>query len=382
MKLPPITRSLRFRLTGMTSAVVLGFGGVALAVVYLVLRTEIRNLTDREIIGAQVGRLFIQLGEREYRTVESFLREEVLNQMALVMVVVLVLTFVASLVTGWYVSSRALQPMKEISRVAREIEATDLSRRIALEGPDDELTRMSGTFDSMLDRLDRAFRTQKDLLTRTSHDLRTPLAIIRSNLDVTMSDPSVSVSEWRNTGAIALRATERMSHMIDELLAAARMEAGAPTLVNVDLAPLARQVVEEMHARAAETNVELNVTGRSALVQGDRLALARAVGNLIENAIAAAPAQSTITIASGCAGDWGYVAVADRGPGVDPAIVRGDKEVSGRFGLAIVREIARNHGGSLDGAARPGGGSVVALWIPLGAGSGSDRPPMTALPVF
>jgi signal transduction histidine kinase len=172
------------------------------------------------------------------------------------------------------VAARALRPVDTITQVAQEIEATDLSRRIALEGPDDELTRMAGTFDSMLDRLDHAFRSQKDFLAQTSHDLRTPLAIIRSNLDVTMSDPDVNVQDWRATGAIALRATERMTAMIDDLLAAARMEAGAPTLVNVDLADLVRQSAEELGARASEAGASLAVMAQSALVLGDRTALA------------------------------------------------------------------------------------------------------------
>jgi len=329
-----------------------------------------------------VGNLFIQLEERELRTLGSFVREAVLNDMASLMLVVLLALFLASLAVGWHISSRALQPIDRMTRVAQEIEATDLSRRIALDGPDDELRRMSSTFDSMLDRLDRAFSTQKDLLARTSHDLRTPLAIIRSNLDVTMSDSSANVKEWRETGAIALRATERMSRMIDDLLAAARMEAGAPTLVNVDLATTARQVVDEMRARASEKHLILESSGGSALVLGDRLALARAVGNLIDNAIAAAPESSSVVVGTGRAEDWGYVAVADSGSGVDAGVVRGDKEIKGRLGLTIVREIAKHHGGTLDAAARTGGGSVVVLWLPLGAGTGSDRPPMTALPTF
>lgn len=382
MKLPPITRSLRFRLTGMTSAVVFSIGGLALAAVYLFLRNEIRSVTDRLIVGVRIRDMFIQIGESEYRTMSSYLQEAVLNEITIVMVVVLLTLFIVSLVVGWHMSGRALQPVDRITRVAQEIEATDLNRRISLEGPDDELKRMSSTFDSMLDRLDRAFSTQKDLLARTSHDLRTPLAIVRSNLDVTMSDPSASVQEWRETGAIALRATERMSRMIDDLLAAARLEAGAPTLVNVDLAPTAKQVVEEMRARASEGHVELKASGGSALVLGDRLALARAVGNLVENAINASPAETSVVVASGCIGDWGYVAVCDRGAGVDPTIIRGDKQIKGRLGLTIVREIAKHHGGTLDVASRPGGGSVVALWIPLGAGTGSDRPPMRALPAL
>jgi signal transduction histidine kinase len=88
-----------------------------------------------------------------------------------------------------------------------------------------------------------------------------------------------------------------------------------------------------------------------------------------------------VTVSSGRVGDWGFVAIFDRGPGVDPAIVRGERTVRGHLGLAIVREICRLHGGVLDALKRKGGGAVVAMWIPLGAGTGSDQPPMSALPV-
>lgn len=382
MNLPPVTKSLRFRLSGMTSAVVFGVGGLMLAVIYLAVLSEIRSLTERVIVGVPVGGFVIKLGEKEYRTFESFVREEILNQVAFIMLIVLVVLFVASLVVGWIVAARALRPVDTITQVAQEIEATDLSRRIGLTGADDELTRMAGTFDSMLDRLDHAFKGQKEFLAQTSHDLRTPLAIIRSNLDVTMSDPTVRVEDWRATGAIALRATERMSAMIDDLLAAARMEAGAPTLVNVDLGVLVQQATEELGAQASEADASLSVIARPALVLGDRNALGRAVGNLVENAVAASGAGDVITVTSGSVEDWGFVAVYDRGQGVDPAVVRGEKAVRGHLGLKIVREICRLHGGFLDGAKRKGGGSVVAIWIPLGAGTGSDQPQMSALPLI
>lgn len=382
MNLPPVTRSLRFRLTGMTSGVVFGVGGLMLGLIYLAVLTGIRSLTTRVTVVAPVGDFVIKLGENEYRTVESFVKEEILNQVAVIILVVLLALFVASLVVGWVVASRALSPVDTITQVAAEIEATDLSRRIGMEGPDDELTRMARTFDSMLDRLDRAFKGQRELLAQTSHDLRTPLAIIRSNLDVTMSDPDAGIDEWRSTGTIALRASERMSGMIDDLLAAARMEAGAPTLVNVDLAVLVRQTAEELSARASEAGARLDVVAGSALVLGDRNALGRAVGNLVDNAINASPSGATVVVSSGRIGDWGYAAVFDRGPGVDAAVVRGERPARGHLGLVIVREICRLHGGSVDAAKRKGGGSVVAMWIPLGAGSGSDVPPMSALPVI
>jgi signal transduction histidine kinase len=248
--------------------------------------------------------------------------------------------FVLSLVIGWLISGRALAPVKRIARVAQDIEASDLSRRIALEGPDDELTRLAGTFDAMLDRLEKAFSGQRRFLADTSHDLRTPLAVIRSNIEVTMNDPEVSLDEWRETGEIVVRNAERMGLMIDDLLAAARLGANQAGVVEVDLAALVAQVVGD--ARATTGDIELI-------------------------AVEASPGGGRVRVTSGTEQGWVYLAVDDMGSGFDP------NQVSGGLGLSIVRQVAEIHGGRLVMTPNPHAGTSAVIWLPV---NGDADPPI------
>ncbi len=386
MDLPPITKSLRFRLSWITSAVVFGIGGLALGVVYLAVLDTVRNLTmtrrvvtgghSVEIDGTTL--LFPQIEEQQIRTLESLVREFILNQVAAITLIVFAVLFVLSLVVGWFVAGRALRPLTRITGVAEEIEATDLTRRIGLAGPPDELTRMAGTFDAMLDRLDRAFRAQRELLAQTSHDLRTPLAVIRSNVEVALDDPEATVDDWRETGQLVSRASDQMGRMVEELLAVARLEVGEVLMVELDLADVANAVGADWAARMEAAGVSVTLDARPAVVEGDRATLDRAVGNLVDNALQMSPQGSTIALGCGSVGGWAYFAVADRGPGIDPAVVEGSADGRG-LGLPIVREVARLHHGRLTADDREGGGSVVVLWIP-DAGTTSPTPPVEALP--
>lgn len=386
MDLPPIIKSLRFRLSWITSAVVFGIGGLALGVVYLAVLDTVRGLTmtRRVVTGGYTVEidgttlLFPQIEEQQIRTLESLVREFILNQVAGVALLVFAALFVLSLAVGWFTAGRALRPLTRITSVAEEIEATDLTRRIGLEGPPDELTRMAGTFDAMLDRLDRAFRAQRELLAQTSHDLRTPLAVIRSNVEVTLDDPDASIDDWRETGELVSRASDQMGRMVEELLAVARLEVGEVVMVGLDLAEVAAAVSREWAARLEAAGVELAVEAGAATIEGDRATIDRAVGNLVDNALRMAPRGTTIQVGSGVIGGWAYFVVADRGPGIDREVVEGAGDGRG-LGLPIVREVARLHHGRLASTDRDDGGAVVVLWIPTGSAGGT--PPATdALP--
>jgi signal transduction histidine kinase len=386
MDLPPITKSLRFRLSWITSAVVFGFGGLALGVVYLAVLDTVRGLTmTRQVVtGGQAVDvngttiLIPQIEEQQIRTLESLVREFILNQVAWITVIVVIVLFVLSLVVGWFVAGRALRPLTRITAVAEEIEATDLTRRIGLKGPPDELTRVAGTFDAMLDRLDRSFRAQRELLAKTSHDLRTPLAVIRSNVEVALDDPATDVDDWRETGQLVSRATDQMGRMIEELLAVARLEVGEVVMVDLDLAEVARSVTSDWAVRLEAAGVTLELDAEAGVLEGDRATLDRAVGNLVENALRMSPRGSTIRIGTGTVDGWAYFAVADRGPGIDPAVVEGSADGRG-LGLPIVREVARLHHGKLTSDSRSDGGAVLILWVPSGRPV-SATPLIDALP--
>ena len=376
-------QSIRFRLSVQYSAVVFGLGGALLGLVYIALRRWLQSQTMTryalstewvEIDGRQVA--MPHLEEIEMRAIESIYAEIVLNEVAKFTLFAVIALFVLSLIVGWIMSGRVLKPVQEITNVARDIQASDLSRRIALEGPDDELTRLASTFDEMLERLDSAFTSQRQFLADTSHDLRTPLAVIRSNVEVVASDPEASADEWREVGAIVQRNAEKMSGMIDDLLAAARLQTGKAQSVTVDLGALIEAKAAEYDPIAAAGNVSIEAISDSVYVEGVEVALDRALSNLLDNAIGASPPESTIRLASGATDGWAWLAVADTGPGLpsDPEDIRVG------LGLSIVEQIVNAHGGALSYFEGDGGiGTTMVMWIPQRDASAShpDSSPFT-----
>jgi signal transduction histidine kinase len=380
--MPPFFRSIRFKLSVQYSAVVFGLGGALLALVYIGLREMLRRDTmthyvitgepvyvDGELIGTVPA-----LAEQELRTLESLFNEHVLEELARFTTIGLAVLFLLSLVVGWVMSGRFLRPIEEITDVAADIQASDLSRRINLEGPDDELTRLAATFDGMLERLDQAFTSQRQFLADTSHDLRTPLAVIRANVEVVLGDESSTLEDWRELGDIVARSSEKMAKMIDGLLGAARLQVGQAQAVSVDLAELVTSKGSEYGSLAEAHGARLDIRATAAIAQGVEVSLDRALTNLVDNAIAAS--KDEVVIGSGTVGDWAWMAVADDGPGLP------DPPDGGRvgLGLAIVEQIVHVHGGAL--AHIPGSGTTMVIWLPsqaAPAGSHPDIDPFTDL---
>ena len=204
----PGWQSIRFRLSVQYSALVFGLGGGLLGLVYLATQRWLRSQTMMHTVMTQrvvrVGDNVVvmpELKDVEVRVIESIYNEIVLERVAQFTLLALGLLFLLSLVVGWIMSGRVLRPVGEITGVAREIQASDLSRRIGLTGPDDELKRLGDTFDQMLDRLEAAFDSQRQFLADTSHDLRTPLTVIRSNVEILEGDPNADVEDWRGAGS-------------------------------------------------------------------------------------------------------------------------------------------------------------------------------------
>ncbi len=359
-------RSVRFRLSLLYSAVVFGLGGALLALIYVLIRWQLTSQTETRLILSgrriQLGDMWAiaptQFQEAQVRTLESLFNQYVLERLAFYSLIGLGGLFLISLAVGWVLAGRALAPVDRITQVAREIEASDLSRRIGLSGPDDELTRLGATFDSMLDRLEGAFAGQRRFLADTSHDLRTPLSVIRSNVEVSLDDPTPSIEEWRATGEIVVRNAERMNSMIEGLLAAARFQAGQSQMVVVDLAGLLRGVSEDHRAAAADFGVGITESLGDASIAADALSMTRAVANLVDNSLKVSTRGSKVELGSGRAGGWVYIAVADEGPGFDPSFT-----TSG-FGLGIVRHVAELHGGAFQIYSTLGAGSTTVIWLP------------------
>ena len=396
-RLPEWARSIRFRYTLLYSAVLFGVAAVVVAAIYLVLMMHLRNQPyttgARSIICFPNNECFQPITLRE---LERVVNGQTLKELRNYSFSALGVLFVASLGVGWVIAGRVLQPIGRITAVARDIQATDLSRRIELPGPDDELKQLADTFDAMLARLDAAFAAQRQFVADASHELRNPLAIIRTNVDVALADPRADPEDLRHTIAVVKRASDRMARLVDDLLALARRQ--EPTLEHepVDLGAAVAEASDDFVVPAAARNIVLDrAIARGVTVTGDRDALKRAVANLLENAVRLAPEGSRIRLATGSEGDRAWVAVADEGPGIAPEdqphvfdrFWRADKARSRAdggtgLGLAIVRQIAESHGGQVRLQSKVGVGSSFVIWLPVASDTFEppSKPPAISAP--
>ncbi len=387
-RMPSWLGSIRFRLAFVYSSVLFAIAALMLAGVYLAVA---RSLDDSDVYETvNVTRLIPVPGatlvieeERQVRDELAVFEREVnqqsLNKLRRFSFTALGVLFVTSLGVGWVVAGQLLRPLHRITAVAKDIQATDLSRRIDLDGPADELTELADTFDDMLGRLDDAFESQRQFIHEASHELRNPLAVIRTNLDVALSDPDASTDDLRDTLEVVHRASDRMGRLVDDLLVYARRGQLSPQREVLDLAALVGELVEEYRAPAAARDVLVTAgpTPGGLLVEGDRHALRQAVANLLANAVRLSPPASTVTVSAGRHDAWVWLAVTDEGPGIDPAdhervfqrFWRGDpgtarSEARSGLGLTIVRQVAESHGGEVKLVSERGRGATFAIWLP------------------
>jgi signal transduction histidine kinase len=381
--LPPWARSLRFRMALLYSSVLFSLAALIVGAVYLGLSLSLRGeplSKQTAVIEVVAGNGRIQEGRTfiDSRAFEQKVNKHALENLRTYSFGALGTLFVASLAVGWVIAGRALRPIDGITAVAREIQATNLSRRIDLQGPDDELKRLADTFDDMLSRLDEAFASQRQFVADASHELRNPLAIVQTNADLTLADPEASAEISRRAGRTR-RASERMSRLVEDLLALARLDAPLARRETIDLGELAAEVGDEFlpQARARGLRLEWGSRERAVLV-GDRPALKRAVANLVDNAVRYASAGTSVRLVSGRRNGWAWVAVSDEGPGigaehqrqlfdrfyrVDKARARADG--GSGLGLAIAREIAEAHDGDVRLFSEVGRGSTFVLRLAL-----------------
>jgi signal transduction histidine kinase len=380
-RLPNWMGSIRFRLTAVYSLVLFGLAALMVLGLYTVLARRLNQ--ERVYVSYTVqpvpGGAVISRNEAldQYRVIEHLANQRSLNLLRTYSLSAVGILFLASLVVGWFVAGWVLRPIGRITSVAREIEATDLSQRIALRGPPDELQVLADTFDAMLARLDDAFESRQRFVQETSHELRNPLAVIRTNLEVALADPNPDPAELRRVAEVVQGTVSRMSRLVDDLVVYGRQGAPAHVKEPVDLAELAREAASEFEAVASTRGLRVTVDATPGLtVTGDRIALRQAVTNLLANAVRLAPDGSTVRLAAGADDGGSYLSVTDEGPGIaaedrEHVFERfwrgtdGDRRADGRsgLGLAIVDQIVGAHGGTV--AVEPAGaGSRFTLRLP------------------
>ncbi len=241
--------------------------------------------------------------------------------------------------------------------------------------------RLMGTVDAAMADAERQERERRRRLDDVIHELRTPLAVAGTNLELAADDPSISDDTQRLIDA-ARRAADRMRRTVDDLAEHGRLS--VTTKDGLDLAAEARAVVAEHTGPARARGIHLVAAGEGRLPvsEGDRAAVRTALGNLTSNAVRLAPGGSTITVSFGRFEEWAWAAVTDEGPGLAPKLharvfTRGwrgrhdadrDRGESQRgLGLTISRQLTEAHGGLLTVESEEGLGSTFTVWLPMSA---------------
>jgi len=268
---------------------------------------------------------------------------------------------------AWALVGLVLRPVGQLRRGAAEISETVAGRRLPVPAAEDELHRLATTLNDMLDRLDASTLRQRAFVADAAHELRSPLASARTQLEVLLAHPEGA--DWPSATADVLIDVERLARLVDDLLLLARTDAGPLSVrVNLDLTSVAAQVISRFDG------VQLSADGAH-VVRGDASALGRVVANLVDNAVRHARSQVLVDVRA--QGDQVVLTVDDDGPGVAGADrdrvferftrldeARGRDAGGSGLGLAIVRDVVVAHGGTIGLAQAPAGGLRAVVRLP------------------
>lgn len=274
----------------------------------------------------------------------------------------------------WWLVGRALRPVESVRARVAQIHADRLNERVPVPPSHDEVARLASTMNEMLDRLEAGQLTQRSFVSDASHELRSPLAVLRASLDVAGATPTEE--RWRETREVMRAEVVRMSRLVDDLLLLAKIDdQGLPRVVGeVDLDDLLGEEVRRLRNRG-DISVDASIVPTR--VVGDRIRLSQAVRNLVENAVGAS--RGRIAVAVSASGTDALLVVEDDGDGIAVAdrvrvfdrFVRLDSSRSrdsggSGLGLAIVREIIEGHGGTVTVEDSPLGGARLSVRLPQG----------------
>ncbi len=301
--------------------------------------------------------------------------ENVLAHLKLILSLIFLAGVAFAALLGRMAARRVLAPLSQVTATAQVIgETDDLSRRIDVH-TDDEVGQLAERFNTMLERLaasraelDESVRAQRQLVADASHELRTPVTSLRTNIEILLGGGELDPEDRQALLCDVVEQTEELTTLVSDLIEVARGELPAESLEDLRL----DLVVEESLARARRNapEVEFRESLTPVLVQGDAGRLTRAINNLLENAVkhaGAGPVEVTVDLTG--------VTVRDHGPGIAEhdlphvfdRFYRGanSRAVQGSgLGLAIVRQVAELHGGTVQASNAPGGGAVFTLRLP------------------
>lgn len=282
----------------------------------------------------------------------------------------------AALAGTYLATGRMLRPLRDLTQSVQAVDDQNLDKRVELTAAKGEVQVLNEAFNGMLERLQQAFLVQKSFASNAAHELKTPLAVIKSSLQVLEMTPHPELADYREFMQDTDKSLERIIKTVEGLLALANLEE-IQTDQQVEIAPLLSQAVKELAGQAGSKGVEISAVDRvDAFVYGNASLLYRAFYNLIENAIKYNHSGGTVTVSVVKSGEGVSIQVADTGKGIGEEdlchifepFYRGDKSRSQRIpgsglGLAVVKMIIEKHGGRIEVSSESGRGSIFQVFF-------------------
>jgi two-component system, OmpR family, sensor kinase len=330
------------------------------------------------------------VGDAEYTLVvlQSLHRQQEMFE-AIVQTFAVVIPLAVLLATsgGYFLAKKSLAPVLAMGIQAGKISASNLHERLNIRNENDELGQLAKSFNELLDRLDGSFEQQHRFMADASHELRTPVSILRGEAEVSLSREERSQEEYRESLTIVRAEAKRLSQIVEDLFTLARADAGQHPLVKRDfyLDELVAEVVHSARALALKKEIALVCeTSEECLFFGDQDLLQRMVMNLVSNAVKYTPRGGSVNVACRVAGCRYALTVSDSGLGIpgelqprvferffraDIARSREDNDQGGAgLGLSIARWIAEAHRGNLELTRSSATGSVFTAYLPVSRG--------------
>jgi two-component system, OmpR family, sensor kinase len=283
----------------------------------------------------------------------------------------------AAVLAGFAVASRVSRPLRQMAGTVAAVDAGAISHRIDVEDLDGEIRVLADSFNHMLDRLDDAFARQRAFVSDASHELRTPLTIVRGQFEVLARQREVSAEEVRRVTRLVTTETERMEHLVEDLLLLAKTEEGRPLeRREVELRPYVDELFDGL-SLSADRRFELGPVSDVA-VDADPNRLSQVIHNLAQNAVAHTAEGGLVRLSAQANGRMVLFAVEDDGPGIPPDerdrvfdrfhrtdYSRARSDGGSGLGLAIARAIVEAHGGRIRASESAEGGARLEFEIPL-----------------
>lgn len=400
------TASIRTRLAALFGVTFLVAGLTLVGLNYVLVDQEIRNLPDggrrafvdefgidlpgfagrqgADAIPSPLADLVLEDGRTLREAAESFearLRTDLLNSILYQSLVALAVVAVIAGILGWVISRRALDPVAEITQTAKAFTEANLSRRVALEGPPDEIKELADTFDAMLDRVERGYANQSSFAAYASHELRTPLSVMRVQADNLLASPDTTDRE-RALAASVQQEVDRSERLISQLLSITRSRSGRLVTEAVDLGGLVGDVVAGVVPIADGHGIELDLSLADAEVEGDSSLLRSLIRNLVVNGIVHNEKGGSVSVEVD-SDDGAILVVGNTGRRLTDADVSRmyrpferieEARTSGvGLGLAVVGAIAEAHAASVEAVPNPTGGLTTTVRFRLSPDVSLDR---------